>query len=93
MFLGATASLRGAANFSLLSSGKFALRSFAQSLAREYQPKGVHVAHVIIDGQVGENDKSKIDPAAVADTYFHLHQQAATAWTHELELRPSGERW
>eukprot|EP01132_Coremiostelium_polycephalum_P006140 gene6140-7649_t len=100
IFTGATASLRGGANFSALAVGKFGLRALAQSLARENQAKGIHVSHVIIDGQVDlQKDystrpkESFLDPDQVAETYWNLYKQDKTTWTHELELRPYLEKF
>jgi len=100
LFTGATASLRGGANFANLASPKFALRALAQSMARELGPRGIHVAHVIIDGQIGGGDDdsarapdSKLAPDAIADAYFNLHRQHRSAWSQELDLRPSVERF
>ena len=115
IFTGATASLRGSAGHSAFSSAKMAKRALAQSLAREFGPLGVHVAHVVVDGAVdnpntrkffGEKDpklakmfeeKSEIgglvDPMDAAETYWHIHNQARTAWTHEVDLRPWVEKW
>jgi len=103
LFTGATASLRGSAGFHNLAVGKFGLRALAQSMARELQPKGIHVAHVLIDGQIAsERHGFRIDergpnavlhPDAIAETYLQLHRQPANAWTHELDLRPSLERF
>ncbi|KAK9806207.1 hypothetical protein WJX72_005341 [[Myrmecia] bisecta] len=103
LFTGATASLRGGPKFIRLACPKFALRALAQSIAREVQPQGVHVAHVIVDGQIylptsrdrfpDRPTETFLDPDAMADTYWHLHQQHPTSWTHELDLRPSTEKW
>jgi NAD(P)-dependent dehydrogenase (short-subunit alcohol dehydrogenase family) len=94
IFTGATASLRGGAGFAAFAGGKFALRALAQSAARELGPQGIHVAHVVIDGQVGRDPKgAMIDPDAVAEAYFALHLQPKSAWTHELDLRPSVEKF
>lgn len=101
IFTGATASLRGSAKFSLLACPKHALRAMAQSVAREYMPKGVHVSHVVIDGQVwserakanGSAIEGYLHPDAIAATYASLVDQPKSAWTHELELRPFGEKW
>ncbi len=97
---GATASLRGGAKFAAFTSAKAGLRALTQSLAREYGPKGVHVAHVILDGIV-DTDASRtlhsIDPARmmkpehIAQTYLALADQPKSTWTHELDLRPMGE--
>ncbi|WP_084420755.1 SDR family oxidoreductase [Henriciella litoralis] len=102
IFTGATASLRGGAGFSAFAGAKFALRALAQSMARELGPRGIHVAHTIIDGAIDtafirdnfpERYKLKdvdgiLDPEAIAETYWTLHQQPRSAWTHELDLRP-----
>ena len=98
---GATASLRGSANFSALATGKFALRALAQSMARELGPQGIHVAHAIIDGQIntprvrgmspGRDESTMLSPDAIAEAYWQLHRQNPTAWTLELDLRPSVE--
>lgn len=97
---GATASLRGGGNFSAFASAKFALRGLAQSLAREYGAKGIHVAHVIADGLIDEAQTERrfgprrsglMRPQAIAQTYLDLSEQHPSAWTHELDLRPSSE--
>ena len=98
---GATASLRGSARFSALAVGKFGLRALAQSMAREFGPQGVHVAHVVIDGQINtprmramspeREEHTMLSPDAIAETYWQLHTQDPTAWTLELDLRPSVE--
>ena len=97
---GATASLRGGPRFSAFASAKFALRGLTQSLAREYQSKGVHVAHVILDGIIDTKrsrelhslDSSKMMRVEdIAEAYWQLAHQPASTWTHELDLRPSSE--
>jgi NAD(P)-dependent dehydrogenase (short-subunit alcohol dehydrogenase family) len=103
IFTGATASIRGGARFAGLAVGKFGVRALAQSLARELHPKGIHVAHVIIDGQIDTERVRKmipdrdaaemLSPDAIADAYFQLHAQPKTAWTHELDLRPNVEKF
>jgi NAD(P)-dependent dehydrogenase (short-subunit alcohol dehydrogenase family) len=103
LFTGATASLRGGAGFANLAVPKFGLRALAQSMARELDPKGVHVAHVIIDGQIESEGRralaaergpdSLLAPDAVAEAYFQLHRQPRSAWTHELDLRPWVEKF
>ncbi|KAL6235248.1 hypothetical protein BDW75DRAFT_144528 [Aspergillus navahoensis] len=102
IFTGATASVKGSANFSAFATGKFALRALAQSLAREFGPKGVHVSHVIIDGVIdiprtkewaNEHEDGKLDPGAIADAYWHLHTQPRTTFGFELDLRPYVEKW
>ncbi len=103
IFTGATASLRGGAQFHNLAVGKFGLRALAQSMARELQPQGIHVAHAVIDGQIegGRPGHSKaergedavIDPAAIAETYYQLHLQPRSAWSFEIDLRPYMEKF
>jgi NAD(P)-dependent dehydrogenase (short-subunit alcohol dehydrogenase family) len=94
IFTGATASLRGSANFAPFAMAKFGLRALSQSLARELAPKGIHVAHTIVDGQIGDDpNESRLRPAAIADAYWHLHRQARSAWTQELDLRPWTEKF
>lgn len=103
LFTGATASLRGSANFVNLAVGKFGLRALAQSMARELGPRGVHVAHIIIDGQIDEARRaplraergpdSLLDPDAIAEAYWQLHCQQRSAWTLELDLRPWTEKF
>ena len=103
LLTGATAALRGGARFSALAVGKFGLRALAQSMAREFGPQGIHVAHVVVDGQIdtprvremspGREDHTMLSPDAIAETYWQLHSQHATAWTLELDLRPSVERF
>src|SRR3546814_2407210 len=93
----------GSARFANLASPKFALRAIAQSMARELGPLGVHVAHVIVDGQILAPSKqhlldergpdSLLDPHAIAQTYLHLHQQPRSVWTHELDVRPWSEKF
>ncbi|MDE1898784.1 MAG: SDR family NAD(P)-dependent oxidoreductase [Xanthomonadaceae bacterium] len=95
---GATASLRGGAEFAAFASAKFALRGLTQALARAYQPQGVHVAHVILDGILAGSeriaaapDAPRLQPHAVAAVLFDLAAQGPGAWTHELDLRAAGE--
>ncbi|WP_059414961.1 SDR family oxidoreductase [Cupriavidus basilensis] len=106
-FTGATASRRGRAGFSAFAGAKHGLRALAQSMARELAPKGLHVAHPIIDGAIDtefirenfpERYKLKeqdgiLNPEHIADAYWMLHQQPRDAWTHELDLRPWIESW
>ena len=94
IFTGATASIRGSANFAAFAIAKFGLRALSQSLARELGPQGIHVAHVLVDGQIGqaENDP-KLRPAAIAEAYWNLHRQERSAWTQELDLRPWTEKF
>jgi NAD(P)-dependent dehydrogenase (short-subunit alcohol dehydrogenase family) len=107
IFTGATASLRGGDSFSAFSGAKAALRMLAQSMARELGPQGIHVAHVVIDGGIDtefvrglrpdfEEAKAHdlvLSPAAIAAQYVMLHKQHRSAWTHELDLRPWGEKF
>jgi NAD(P)-dependent dehydrogenase (short-subunit alcohol dehydrogenase family) len=107
IFTGATASLRGSAGFAGFSGGKFALRSLAQAMARELGPKGIHVAHSIIDGAIDtefirsnfpdryalKSEDGILDPEAIAAEYVRLHHQPRSAWTHELDLRPWMEKF
>ena len=94
LLTGATASLRGSANFAAFAVGKFGLRALAQSMARELGPQGIHVAHVIVDGGIGENaEESRLAPDAIAGSYWHLHSQPKSAWTLELDLRPWVEKF
>ena len=105
LFTGASASLRGKPQFTAFAAAKAALRSTAQSMAREFGPRGVHVAHVVVDGaidgdrintrlpelakQKGPDGLLKID--AIADSFWFLHSQQRSAWTQELDLRPFSE--
>lgn len=107
LFTGATASLRGGTGFSAFSGAKFALRSLAQSMARELGPKGLHVAHVVVDGVIeGEFARGMLPdfeakqaraevmaPADIAANYVQLWKQPKSAWTAELDLRPWTEKW
>lgn len=98
LFTGATASLRGGAGFVNLASPKFALRAVAQSMARELGPKGIHVAHVLIDGQIrsaraDDNSDTRLDPLGIAQAYVALHRQHRSVWTQELDLRPWSEKF
>lgn len=96
LFTGASASIKGYAQSAPFAMGKFALRGLAQSLARELSPKGIHVAHFVIDGGVrsavrtepADAPDSYLDPDAIARTYLDVLQQHRSAWTWEVELRP-----
>jgi NAD(P)-dependent dehydrogenase (short-subunit alcohol dehydrogenase family) len=108
-FTGATASMRGGSGFAAFASAKFGLRAVAQSMARELGPKNIHVAHLVIDSGVDtafvrDLRKKRIgrdaiepdelmNPGSIAETYWQLHRQPRDAWTHELDIRPYGERW
>ena len=101
LLTGATAALRGGARFSALAVGKFGLRALAQSMAREFGPQGIHVAHAVVDGQIDtprvrerspdREDHTMLSPAAIAEAYWQLHSQHSSAWTLELDLRPAVE--
>ncbi|MBB3259299.1 NAD(P)-dependent dehydrogenase (short-subunit alcohol dehydrogenase family) [Paraburkholderia bannensis] len=107
LFTGATASLRGAANFAAFAGAKHALRALAQSMARELGPRNIHVAHVIVDGAIDtefirttfperyalKEQDGILNPDHIAENYWYLHQQPRDAWTFELDLRPYLERW
>ncbi|MCJ8160589.1 SDR family oxidoreductase [Acinetobacter zhairhuonensis] len=107
IFTGATAGVRGAANFAAFAGAKHALRALAQSMARELGPKNIHVAHVVVDGAIDTDfiettfpeiyalkvQDGILNPAHIAENYWHLAHQPRDAWTHELDLRPWIERW
>jgi len=101
LFTGASASVKGYAQSAPFAMGKFALRGLAQSMARELQPHGIHVGHVVIDGGIRSErrtdppDKpdSLLDPDAIAQSYLHLLWQPRSAWAWEIELRPWVERF
>jgi len=98
--IGATASLRGGANFLPFASAKAAQRSLAQSMARKLGPENIHVSYVIIDGVIDKDRKNRIEPDDslmnpdhIADSVYFLTQQQKSAWTFELDLRPFREKW
>jgi NAD(P)-dependent dehydrogenase (short-subunit alcohol dehydrogenase family) len=107
IFTGATASLRGREGFAAFAGAKHALRALAQSMARELGPKGIHVAHPVVDGAIDtefirtnfpdryamKDQGGIVNPEHIADTYWMLHTQPRDSWTHELELRPWMETW
>lgn len=103
IFTGATSSKRGSAMFSRLAVGKFGLRALAESMAREFGPKGIHIAHVFIDGQIdtpyyleSQPDRDPLtllSPESIAEQYWQLHVQDPTSWTLEIDLRPSVEKF
>ncbi|HEY2775888.1 MAG TPA: SDR family NAD(P)-dependent oxidoreductase [Candidatus Binatia bacterium] len=107
LLTGASASLRGRANFGGFAQAKAALRALAQSAAREFGPQGIHVGHVIVDGMI-DGDRvntflphakaekgadGMLDPDAIADSFWMLHCQQRSAWTHEIDVRPWTESW
>jgi NAD(P)-dependent dehydrogenase (short-subunit alcohol dehydrogenase family) len=107
IFTGATASLRGREGFAAFAGAKHALRALAQSMARELWPKGIHVAHPVIDGAIDTEfirsnfperyamkaEQGILSPDSIAEAYWQIHQQPRDAWTHETELRPWLETW
>lgn len=97
LFVGATASLRGKPFTTAFAPAKAAQRSLAQAMARHLGPSGVHVALLILDGRVKTPDNpdvpDSLDPAAIAQTAHYLTTQPRSAWTFELDLRPSQESW
>ena len=107
IFTGATASLRGREGFAAFAGAKHALRALAQSMARELWPKGIHVAHPVIDGAIDtefirtqfperyalKERQGILDPEHIAEAYWQIHRQPRDAWTHETELRPWLETW
>jgi NAD(P)-dependent dehydrogenase (short-subunit alcohol dehydrogenase family) len=106
-FTGATASMRGGKNFAAFAGAKHGLRALAQSMARELGPQGIHVAQIIVDAAIDtefirENFPQRyalkeqdgiVDPEAIAESYWQLHRQPRSAWTHEMDLRPWIEPW
>ena len=107
IFTGASASLRGRANFGAFNSAKGALRNLAQAMAKEYAEHGIHVGHVVIDGPINGDKITEGFPAyaerlgeggminleQIAESFAYLYRQPPTAWTFELDLRTSQERW
>ena len=107
LFTGATAALRGSANFAAFAGAKHALRALAQSMARELGPLNIHVAHVVVDGAIDtafirdtfperyalKDQDGILNPDHIAENYWYLHTQPRDAWTFELDLRPYMERW
>lgn len=107
IFTGATAALRGSANFAAFAGAKHALRALAQSMAKELGPRNVHVAHVVVDGAIDTEfirttfpdryalkaQDGILNPDHIAENYWNLHQQPRDAWTFELDLRPYMEKW
>ena len=93
-FTGASASVKGYAESAPFAMGKFALRGLAQSMARELAPRGLHVAHFVIDGRIGrEPNDGMLQPDEIAKSYLAVHRQHRSAWTWEVELRPWVERF
>jgi len=98
-FTGASASIKGFANSTVFAMGKFGLRGLAQSLARELQPKNIHVAHFVIDGGISSEirpdngEQNLLNPDEIAKTYLSFHRQNRSAWAWEIELRPWVEKF
>ena len=107
IFTGATASVRGGANFASFASAKHALRALSQSMARELGPMGVQVGHIIVDGMIDSEavrmkfpeetdalpEGGMLDPDHIAEAYWSMYVQPRDAWTFEMDIRPSVERW
>ena len=107
LFTGATASLRGKVGMAGFAGAKHALRALAQSMARELGPRGIHVGHIVVDGPIdmpwirsnfpalveSRPEDGLLKPDDIAESYWQLHTQPRSAWTHELDLRPWVEPW
>ena len=107
IFTGATASLRGREGYAAFAGAKHGLRALAQSMARELWPKGIHVAHPVVDGAIETefirtnfperyallDQGGVVSPDSIGEAYWQIHQQPRDAWTHEMELRPWMETW
>ena len=107
IFTGASGSMRGKSNFAHFAAAKAGLRMLSQSLAREYGPEGIHVAHVVVDGVIdGDMVRARfaeyleklgpegaLKPDDMAEAFWMLHQQPRSTWTQELDLRPFSENW
>ena len=107
LFTGATASVRGGSGFAAFAGAMHAKRALSQSMARELGPKGIHVAHVVIDGVIDTElvrerfsdviearpPDGILNPADIAETYYQLHRQPRSSWTYEIDLRPWVEPW
>ena len=107
IFTGASASIRGKPGFAHFSAAKAGLRMISESMAREYGPLGIHVAHVVVDGGINgdrlrtgapqladeRGEDGLLDIDAIAETYWHIHRQPRSAWTQEVDLRPFKERF
>ncbi|MFJ2711416.1 SDR family oxidoreductase [Pseudomonas sp. NPDC087346] len=107
LFTGATAGLRGASGFAAFAGAKHGIRALAQSMARELGPRGIHIAHVVVDGAIDtdfirsnfpekyatKDQDGILNPDHIAENYWYLHSQPRDAWTFELDLRPWNERW
>jgi len=103
IYTGATASVKSNAMMSSFSTGKYALRALSQSVAKEFGPQGIHVAHAVIDGVIDVPHtkewlkdmpkEGKIEPGAIAEAYWFLHTQPKSCFTNEIDVRPMLEKW
>jgi NAD(P)-dependent dehydrogenase (short-subunit alcohol dehydrogenase family) len=103
LFTGASASVKGYANSPAFAMGKMGLTGLVQSMARELQPRNIHVAQVVIDGGINNPERPErltargpdgcLDPDAIAQTYLHLHRQHRSSWASHIELRPWSEKF
>ncbi len=107
LFTGASASLRGRANYGAFNSAKSGLRSLAQAMSKEYGPKGIHIGHIVLDGAINGDklkknnpdlarklgDKGLINIQGIVESYVYLYNQSPNAWTFEIDLRTSNEKW
>jgi NAD(P)-dependent dehydrogenase (short-subunit alcohol dehydrogenase family) len=103
LFTGASASVKGYANSPAFAMGKMGLTGLVQSMARELQPRNIHVAQVVIDGGINNPERPErltargpdgcLDPDAIAQTYLHLHRQHRSAWASHIEVRPWSEKF
>jgi len=95
LFTGATASMKGYPHSATFAIGKFGLRGLAESMARELHPMGIHVAHFNIDGGIGQDEQgdSLLRPESIAETYYQVHMQHRSAWSHNVEVRPWAEKF
>ena len=103
LFTGASASVKGYANSPAFAMGKMGLTGLVQSMARELQPRNIHVAQVVIDGGINNPEQPErltargpdgcLDPDAIAQTYLHLHRQHRSSWASHIELRPWSEKF
>ncbi|KMW59829.1 Short-chain dehydrogenase [Candidatus Rhodobacter oscarellae] len=106
-FTGATASVRGGSGYAAFAAAKSGQRALAEAMARELGPQGIHVAHLVVDAGVDTafvrelfaaqgkpvEDGALMDPARIAEAYWHLYHQPRDGWTFEMDIRPHGENW
>lgn len=103
IFTGATASIKANARMTSFAAPKYGLRAMTSSLAKEFAPEGIHVAHAVIDGVIdiprtkgwleGQPPEAKIAPEDIAETYWNLHTQSKRCFTNEIDIRPMLEKW